>query len=102
MYAFFLTNCYGEFNESLVREIQDAEPEDTAMQLHIRIACSSGYVWYHGNCIATCYGLHARDPHVCTGHGRCIDNNLCECASEYTGITCQFNVSDHNENVCFI
>jgi PKD repeat protein len=36
----------------------------------------------------TCNGILATNPHVCSVHGDCVDVDVCECASGWTGVDC--------------
>ncbi len=40
----------------------------------------------------------------CSGHGKCISPNVCECDSTYTGANCSipfcYNISAQNQDVC--
>jgi hypothetical protein len=47
----------------------------------------------------TCYGKQIDAVDVCSGHGACVDQNVCSCFSGYTGTECNSNVSNPTINV---
>lgn len=52
------------------------------------------------SCIATCFGVNAKLPHVCSTHGECIMPNVCNCTIGYSGKICDDNVTQSVAN-CF-
>lgn len=57
-------------------------PESTCLN------CTNGFT----NCQNSCFGVDASRRTVCSGHGKCIANDKCECSDGYTGNQCQYPI----------
>lgn len=58
-------------------------------------------------CAFTCFGLDPGDPSVCSGHGICIEFDICLCEMGWLGADCSipaaydcFGIDSQDPNVC--
>jgi len=51
-----------------------------------------------------CFGIDPNDPNVCSGHGVCMEQDICSCQTGYYGIDCSncqcFGIDRNDPHVC--
>ena len=50
---------------------------------------TSGFMCHLNSTKLMCFGVSGGDSRVCSGHGKCLDTNVCSCQDGYTGTECQ-------------
>jgi hypothetical protein len=67
-------------------------------------SCESGYELVGYTCVLKCFNVSAIDSKVCSGHGSCIDINMCNCHENFSGSDCSvpicFGTNATMDEVC--
>jgi hypothetical protein len=90
----FGSNRYGHlgFVDNTDRHVPTKINIYNTSEIYSGYGCSFAMTTPCDNCFDFCFGLNMTDPHVCSGRGSCIEENVCRCHENYASFNCHIPI----------